>query len=72
MAADEAHGFLELPARRLGTAQRRMVLSGLRHLRIGVAQAPETVEVECPAVEASGRKLVAPGPAIEAMSDRKR
>ena len=72
MAADEAHRFLELAACGLGTAEGRMVLGGLAHLRIGVAQASEAMEVEPPAVEARGRELVAPGPAIEAMSDRKR
>src|SRR5215472_3068882 len=70
MTADEAHGILELSARGLGTAEGRMVLGGPGHLWIGVAQAAEAVEIQSPTVEAGGRELVAPGPAIEAMGDR--
>src|SRR5882724_13599527 len=67
--ADEAHGALDLPARIVGTAERRMLCGRLCHLRVRVRRA-EAMEVECPDVEACRGKLIAPRTAVETVGDR--
>ncbi len=69
MLADEVGRAFDLLARGFGPSQRGMAAGGLCHLGIRVRPA-KAVEVKGPDMEAGIGKFVAPGAAIEAVSDR--
>lgn len=71
MPGDEPHGGFKLAAGVLGSAERRVRLGRLRHLRIGIRQT-EAVEIETPDMEARVVQFITPRAPVETMRDRKR
>jgi hypothetical protein len=72
VCADEADGALELTAGVLRAPERWIVLGRLVHLRIGIGELAEPVEVERPRMKSTRHEFIAPGTPVEAMSDRQR
>lgn len=49
-----------------------MAVRRLRHLRIGIGEPAEAVQIEPPDMESGATELVPPGAAVEAVRDRER